>query len=345
MRVYFPKLLGNADTARRLGGAIEDGVLSHAFLIGGPSGSGKSVLARELAAAVNCENKHGDGPLPCGECSCCKRIYQDSFPDVKILKKPQDRATLGVDPVKTLREDMFLSSTEADKKVYIIDDAECMTPEAQNALLKVLEEPPSDVIIILLARECDRILTTIKSRTQYVAMERFSDEEIARILPTFSEDAARLAREDKARFDSIVISSDGRLGEGVRLSSKKSADECAASRAEVLALLNAMKQGASAAELYSATNAMQTTKRQELLFSLENVMTALRDLIAVQMSEQVRLLFFTSLAEAKTLSGQIGTKRLLSAYDAVVVAHGYCSHNANTTNILTGLFASLVARN
>lgn len=345
MRVYFPRLLGNADTARRLGRAIEDGTLSHAFLISGPSGSGKDVLAREIAAAVNCENLHGDGQLPCTVCSACKRIYADAFPDVKILKKPQDRATLGVDPVKDLREDMFLSSTESEKKVYIIDDAECMTPEAQNALLKVLEEPPSNVIIILLARESDKILTTIKSRAQYITMSRFTDSEVERILPTLSEDAARLAREDKSKFASVVVSADGRLGEGVRLSSKKNADECNAQRAEVLDLLRALKQGSSAADVYAATTALQSTRRQELLFSLENVITALRDLIAVQMSGEVRLLFFTSRDEALALAREIGTRRLLSAYDATVTAHGYCSRNANTTNVLAGLLASLATRN
>ena len=155
MRIYFPRLIGNGETKERLGRAIESGTLPHAFLIGGPSGSGKSTLAIEIAAALNC------------------------FPDVKVLAKKKDKATLGVEAVKDFREDMFLSSTESENKIYIIDDAESMTPEAQNSLLKVLEEPPKSVNIILLAKECDRILTTIKSRTQYIPMSRFDEGELA----------------------------------------------------------------------------------------------------------------------------------------------------------------------
>lgn len=139
---YFPRLIGNEETKNRIGKAIESGRLPHAFLIGGPSGSGKSTLAIEIAAAMNCKGE-GDS-LPCARCESCRRIYEGIYPDVKILSKAKDRATLGVEAIKDFREDMFLSSTESEHKIYIIDDAECMTPEAQNALLKVLEEPPRD---------------------------------------------------------------------------------------------------------------------------------------------------------------------------------------------------------
>lgn len=344
VRKYFPRLLGNDAAVRRIGRAIENDTLSHAFLIGGPSGSGKSVLALELAAAVNCEMRHADTPLPCGECSSCKRIYSGSFPDVKTVSKPSDRATLGVDPIKDMREDMFLSATEADTKVYIIDDAECMTPEAQNALLKVLEEPPGKILIILLARECDKILTTIKSRTQYIAMSRFSEDELLSLLPKMSPDAASLMREDADRLRSVIMSADGRLGEAIRLCDKRSSEECKAQRDEVMALLLALRQNGANADIYRAVTAMQTTKRPELIASLENVMAALRDLIAIEQSDTVKLLFFTARADAKALAHEIGLHRALRAYDAAVEAHGYCTKNAGIQNILTNMCARLALR-
>ena len=344
MREYFPSLLGNRQSARRIGTAIEDKTLSHAFLIGGPSGSGKSLLATEIAAAVNCESDTDGAPLPCGVCSACRRIHDGNFPDVKLLAKPKDRATLGVDAIKSLREDMFLSSTESHIKVYIIDDAECMTPEAQNALLKVLEEPPGNILMLLLARECDKILTTIKSRTQYIAMSRFSEDELRRILPAKSPEAASLMRSAPERFDAVIMSADGRLGEALRLVSAKSADECKAQRDEVTALLYSLKQGASRAGVYSAVMAMQTTKRQELITSLENVMSAVRDLTTVQTSENVKLLFFTSKNEARTLSAEIGMPTLMTLYDALIEAHEYCVKNVNIANILTNLLARITVR-
>ena len=96
-------LVGNEETKNRIGRAIESGTIPHAFLIGGPSGSGKSILATEIAAAMNCEMKSGGAPLPCGRCNNCKRIYDGNYPDVKLLAKKKDKATLGVDPVKEFR--------------------------------------------------------------------------------------------------------------------------------------------------------------------------------------------------------------------------------------------------
>ena len=135
MRRYFPRLYGNKKTKERIGSAIDNKTLPHAFLVIGESGSGKTTLATEIAAALNCERR-GDASsaLPCGECNCCRRIYDGNFPDLKVLSKQKDRATIGVDAIKDFREDMFLSSTESEYKIYVIDDAECMTTEAQNAL-------------------------------------------------------------------------------------------------------------------------------------------------------------------------------------------------------------------
>jgi DNA polymerase III delta' subunit len=255
VRSYFPRLIGNEETKARLGRAIESGVLPHAFLIGGPSGSGKSTLAIEIAAALNCREKHSSSPLPCGKCNNCHRIYEGNFPDVKILTKKKDKATLGVEAVKDFREDMFLSSTESENKIYIIDDAECMTPEAQNALLKVLEEPPKSVSIILLAKECDRILTTIKSRAQYIPMSRFDDGELAKQLLNESADARAIKAADPTKFMGLVMSADGRLGLAKNLLSKKLSEENEEERAEITRLIRAISQKASYAEIHSQSRA------------------------------------------------------------------------------------------
>lgn len=341
MRDIFPRLLGNENTKLRLGRAIEDGTLSHAFLIGGPSGSGKSLLAMEIAAAVNCEAKGTEGPLPCGRCASCHRVYSGGFTDVRVLSKPSDKATLGVDPIKEIREDMFLSATESDYKVYIIDDAECMTPEAQNALLKVLEEPPSGVIIMLLARECDKILTTIKSRTQYIAMSRFDEAELAKYLPARSEGAARLKIEDEERFRGILMSAGGRLGEAIRLCDARRAEENESERSETLRFISALKKNTSYADIYSAVMALSSSKRGEVLFSLERIISAMRDLVAISRAEDARLIFYTERGECAAVAKAIGLRRLLRAYDAVIEAHSFCTRNANIGNLLHGLAAKI----
>lgn len=341
MRTYFPRLLGNEETKTRVGRSIESGTVPHAFLIGGPSGSGKSTLAIEMAAAMNCEHKtNKEVPLPCGRCDSCRRIYDGNYPDIKILAKKKDKATLGVEAVKDFREDMFLSSTESEHKIYFIDDAECMTPEAQNALLKVLEEPPKSVTIILLAKECDRILTTIKSRAQYIAMTRFDDRELAERLLRESAEARAIKSLDPSRFMGLIMSADGRLGLAKSLLSKKMADSNEEERGEIIRLIRAIGQKASYADIYSAVSRFPT-KRAELNLSLERLMNALRDLLVIKYDRQARTVFFPSAEEAESLCGDISAKRLVALYDAVSEAHELSSRNANVANLLASLCAKL----
>ncbi len=341
MRSYFPRLVGNDDTRERIGRSIEGSAVPHAFLIGGPSGSGKTVLATEIAAAMNCERRDDvTSPLPCGKCNCCRRIYEGNFPDVKTLAKKKDKATLGVEPVKEFREDMFLSSTESEYKIYIIDDAESMTPEAQNALLKVLEEPPRSVIILLLAKECDRILTTIKSRAQYISMSRFDDETIAEWLLNESPEARTLRATDKARFSGLIMSSDGRLGLASKLISKRLLDESESERGEIVELLRALSQKASYAAIHAAISRF-STKRAELSLTLERLMNALRDLLVIKYDRSVKTVFFSSGDEATAMCGDLPRKRLVGIYDAVSEAHELCARNANVTNLIASLTSNL----
>ena len=341
MRSYFSGLLGNEDTKKRIGRSIESKTIPHAFLFGGPSGSGKSTLATEIAAALNCEMQNdAASSLPCGRCNNCRRIYEGNYPDVKILAKKKDKATLGVEPVKEFREDMFLSSTESEYKIYIIDDAEAMTPEAQNALLKVLEEPPKSVIIILLAKECDRILTTIKSRAQYVAMSRFDNDELERHLLSDSPEARAMKVSDPTRFMGIIMSADGRLGLAKNLIGKRLSDENEEERGEITELIRIIGQKPSYASIYSALSKFPT-KRAELSATLERLMSALRDLIVTKKDRSAKTLFFTSSDEATSICGDISSKRLVAIYDAVSEAHELISRNANVSNLIASLCSKI----
>lgn len=341
MRSYFPGLLGNEDTKKRIGRAIESGTVPHAFLIGGPSGSGKTTLATEMAAAICCENKADVGvSLPCRSCSRCQRILGGSFPDVKTLAKKKDKATLGVEPVKEFREDMFLSPTEAENKIYIIDDAECMTPEAQNALLKVLEEPPSDVTIILLAKECDRILTTIKSRAQFIPMSRFDDATLAELLLSDSPEARTMKATDPKKFAGLIMSADGRLGYAKALMSKRATEENEEAREEIITLIRAASQKGGYAQIYKAL-AKFPSKRPELQASLERLVMALRDLIVIKYDSSAKTLFFPSPEDAGRLCGDIDTARLVAIYDATVKTHELCIRNANVSNLIASLASQI----
>ena len=219
----FERIYKNRDTVDRLVRQIREKTLPHAYRIHGPCGAGKRTLAIEMAAALNCE---GDGrTLPCGRCNTCRRVRAGQFTDLKTLALASDKSTIGVEEVRTLREDMFLTATESEYKIYIFSDADKLTPQAQNALLKVLEEPPERVLILLLSENADRLLGTIKSRAPAVRMERLSPEELDAYLRDNSMEATSLLRRDEARYRELLYSADGVIGRALELLDEKKLKE------------------------------------------------------------------------------------------------------------------------
>ena len=337
MKAFFPTFLGNESVKNRIGGAIIASRAPHAFLIDGVPGSGKRTLARLIAAALNCERRNKDGyPLPCGECDSCKKVLSQGHVDVKELEKSSDKATLGVGEIKILREDMFLSATEADTKVYIIDDAEKMTPEAQNALLIVLEEPPKNVVILLLASGTDSILTTVKSRTQYIALSRFTPKEITEYITRKSTAAALLYRDDREAFDAAVMAADGSIGRALLLTDPSTRENAGEIRKRVLSLIRAASPRGSFAQIKEAIDGFPT-KRGELSEVFEVTMRALRDMIAVKRAENPPTVFFPTPSDARREAEGYSITRLIAIYEVILAAHEDCAKNGNVAALLTVL--------
>ena len=157
-------LIGQPKVASFLARAIADGAASHAYLFFGPSGSGKTAAARALACALVC---HDDG---CGDCPACSAIRRGVHPDVRFME-PEGAATYMVEQVRDMIHDVSLKPADGDHKVYVFGRAEAFNPQAGNALLKTLEEPPPGVTIVLLSTSFEAVLPTIASRCQPV---RFS---------------------------------------------------------------------------------------------------------------------------------------------------------------------------
>ena len=339
MNNRFTRLFGNGDTVSRICDAIVSETLPHALLIVGPNGSGKHTLATEIAAAANCVNKNvkiAGVKLPCGVCANCKRIYSDNFPDVSTLGKSSGKATIGVEEIRDFREDMFLSATESPYKFYVIEDADLMTPAAQNALLKVLEEPPSSVHIILLCTEADKILSTIKSRTQYIQMEIFDFEEIKRHTLALSESATALANTDTDRFKAILLASGGVIGRALDMLDEGRSDAVEQRRACVIGFISAIPKRAPFSKLYTATVSLPT-KRDELKIVLEEIRNALRDLIASRVSDDIAPIFFLSAEELEAAAPALSQKRLIEVYDIICSAIDDIDSNVVISTLLTDL--------
>ncbi len=159
----FESLLGNARLKENLKVGLARGRLSHFYLISGPEGSGKQTLARLMAAAFVCTGQD----KPCLQCPACRKILAGTHPDFITVTDPEHK-TVPVKQIREMREDMYIRPNEADKKIYLFPQE--LGTEGQNALLKVLEEPPSYAVTLLLANNPETVLTTVRSRCTELAL-------------------------------------------------------------------------------------------------------------------------------------------------------------------------------
>jgi DNA polymerase-3 subunit delta' len=173
----FDELSGNKQIKSELSGLLSHNKTSHAYIIEGPTGSGKKILSRLIAKSLMCRGSN----KPCGLCSHCKKIENNIHPDLKILS-PNEKNTISVDIIKELCRDMYIRPNEGEYKIYIIENAQDMTRQAQNALLKVFEEPPEYGVIILTVTNSKALLLTILSRGLLFSMCPLSKDEIFDIL-------------------------------------------------------------------------------------------------------------------------------------------------------------------
>ncbi|MDR2357655.1 MAG: hypothetical protein LBD92_06220 [Oscillospiraceae bacterium] len=139
--------------------ALASGALSHAYIIHAESGGGETVSA--LAAAMVCA---GAGSRPCGQCAHCRKALSGAHPDIIYVDKPDDKKEIPVRSIREIVKDAAVLPNEADRKVYIIRNASELSVSGQNALLKVLEEPPKHVSFIIAADDQSRLLPTVRSR-------------------------------------------------------------------------------------------------------------------------------------------------------------------------------------
>ncbi|MBE6925736.1 MAG: DNA polymerase III subunit [Ruminococcaceae bacterium] len=164
----FETLLGNARLKENLSGSLRQGRISHFYLISGPEGSGKKTLARLLAAAMLCR----EGEKPCGVCKNCRKALGNVHPDVIWVEDPEHKS-VSVKIVREARESIFIRPNEGDRKVYIFPQE--LGTEGQNALLKVLEEPPSYGAFLLLTDNPEKLLPTIRSRCTELNLHPLTD--------------------------------------------------------------------------------------------------------------------------------------------------------------------------
>lgn len=202
----FQNILGHNQAIGRLQEYLKEERLVNGYLFCGPEGIGKKAVAMALAKAANCQAR---APEPCAKCPSCLKIEKNQHPDVHLIDA-EDSERIKIENIRQLQRQIGLRAYEARKKVFIIDNAHRLTPEAASALLKVLEEPPKDSLIILISAKPNLLFKTIISRCRTIKFYPMPRVELEAVLKDNYGLHLHLAHY-------LAYFCEGRLGKALRL--------------------------------------------------------------------------------------------------------------------------------
>ena len=175
----FNNLIGNEKIKQNLIKILNNKTIAHSYMFIGTKGIGKKEFAKEFAKGILCKKQED---RPCGDCKSCVEFINSNNPDYYEINLQENENSIKIETIRQMQKRVQELPIESERKVYIIDDSQLMTKEAQNCLLKTLEEPPTFVTIILIVSNENSILTTIKSRCLKIYFNDLSDEEIKKYI-------------------------------------------------------------------------------------------------------------------------------------------------------------------
>lgn len=170
----FNNIIGQEEVIGSLKNILINNRIGHAYIFSGPAGIGKRTVAGIFASLLLCQKTVNESA--CGKCQACLLFHSGANPDLRIIRA--EGTSIGVDEIRNIQEDVAVKPLYSPKKVYIIEDADKMTVQAQNCLLKTLEEPPPHVVIILSASNYEALLETVRSRSQRIKFKKNSYEQV-----------------------------------------------------------------------------------------------------------------------------------------------------------------------
>lgn len=201
----FEKLVGNEKTKEVLKNVIKSKNILHSYIFVGPTGIGKKEFAKEFAKMILCKNNNTDN------CSSCIKFESNNHPDFNIIERTE--SSIKIEQIREMLSKLLERPIVSNKKIYIIDEAEYMTKEAQNSLLKTLEEPPEFATIILIVENENLLLNTIKSRCTKIVFNKIEDQ----ILQKYLEDNHNIQNTN----ETLLKLYNGSIAKAIELQDKK----------------------------------------------------------------------------------------------------------------------------
>lgn len=320
----FAAITGHTQQKDLLRRAIDNKRIAHAYLFAGPEGVGKRLTALAFARALLCDKGSG-----CGSCSACRKVDHNNHPDVHIVNA--DGSSIKIEQIRTLQQQMSLRPLEGRYRFCLIDDAELLTTGAANALLKTLEEPQPQTVIILVSSQTGKLLTTILSRCQQMTFARLPRADVAEILKQ------RLELDD-TQAQILAALSEGSfkkaLGQDRELFLKK--------RRELIHSLSALSPGSNIQTLEFAE---ELSANKEILPDILDIFQAFyRDLLLLNQGRPESELVNIDLLETLTRQAQqIKTTAILKKLEALTAARYHLLRNVNRQLALEVMLLRMLA--
>ncbi|MDD6307734.1 MAG: DNA polymerase III subunit [Clostridiales bacterium] len=311
----FKDIIGHEQIIEHLQNAITMDKVSHAYIINGPEKSGKMILAEAFATTLQCEE---GGAEPCMECHSCKQAVGRNQPDILYMRHEKPN-TISVDDIRTqLNNDIVIKPYSSKYKVYIVDEAEKMNVQAQNALLKTIEEPPAYAVIILLTTNADRFLPTILSRCVTLNIKAVPDEKIKKYLMSHYQIPDYQA-------EVCVAFAQGNVGKAIALASSEDFNELKASAIQLIKRLDDI-------DLYEMTEAVKQISEYKLEINdyFDLMMIWYRDVLYYKATKDVnKLIFKDEIYDIKRQAEQSSYNGIETILEALQKAQVRLSANVN----------------
>jgi DNA polymerase-3 subunit delta' len=322
--MHLDRIVGHTDIIKILKNMVAGDKVPHALLFAGPKGIGKMTVARVLAAGLLCSGSE----RPCGKCPACEKIARDAHPDMVVVAS--DGASLKIDQVRELQHEIALAPYEGVRRIFILEEAERMTVQAANSLLKILEEPPAGAVLILTAAASSALLPTIISRCRVFNFRTLPFDVVTNLLV-----------EQGADREQAVVAA--RLGGGsVGKALALLAPDGFIMRDKALEILEAMTNERSEAGLELAAS-VEKLDGTEIVDLFGNLSLILRDIIILSFGQEGLVFNLDCVPKLQKIMLNWNTNSLSQAIRYIKEAQRALETNANLRLTCEALFIKLAA--
>lgn len=216
--MLFDGLYGQNEIKKILKDMIAGDRASHAFVFCGPDGIGRKSFAKQFAQALMCEVRQEGEAEPCYQCVGCTLMQNNTNPDYVVIAEEDGKSTIGVETIRNMQEDLATAPEYGRKKVYVIASAEKLTVQAQNALLKTIEEPPEYAVVILICSNISLLIETVQSRVVRLDFARNSDAHVLAAFNAQCEERAQQGEDISEVPEELICAyADGIIGRALEI--------------------------------------------------------------------------------------------------------------------------------